>query len=127
MYLSDSQGYKPILSRATNGKLTRQEESEAEGTTDAGGKVTPIFALKPSAGETCTVRVGFGEDDTISEEKKDLQVAALRDLLQVANNGKLSFKSTAPQSYTIKAENCGDNAELNLDKIIHEYLLNPLF
>ena len=46
----------------------------------------------------------------LAKEKKDLQVAGLRDLLQVANNGAFSFKGTAPQGYTITTANCGDNA-----------------
>ena len=105
-----TKGNEPEAEQSISGKLTCQEESEAEGTTDAEGKVTLSFDLKPNADEACDVRVDFGEGDIISKEKKDLQVAALRDLLQVANNGKLSFKNTAPQSYTIKTENCGSNA-----------------
>ena len=105
-----TKGNEPAAEQSISGKLTCQEESEAEGTTDAEGKVTLSFNLKPSASETCTVRADFGEDVIFSREKKDIQVAALRDLLQVANNGKFDFKSTAPQSYKIKTENCGDNA-----------------
>ena len=48
----------------------------------------------------------------------------MRDLLQVANNGKLSFKNTAPQSYTIKTENCGDNA--GMVKWAHDNVVTPV-
>ena len=95
-----------------SGTLTCQAESKTtDGTTDAQGKVILRFSIKPSEGETCAVRVDFNldEDNIISKEKKDLQVAGLP-LLQVANDGKFSFKGTAPQGYVITTENCGDNA-----------------
>ena len=120
-----TKGNEPEAEQSISGKLTCQEESEAEGTTDAEGKVTLSFDLKPSASETCTVRVDFGEDVIFSREKKDLQVAALRDLLKVANNGKLSFKNTAPQNgYVIKTENCGDNA--GMVKWTHDNVVTPI-
>ena len=104
---------KPVeADHSLSGELTCQAESKAEGTTDAQGKVILSFTLKPSESETCAVRVDFdtGEGYRIAKEKKDLQVAGLRDLLQVANNGAFSFKGTAPQGYTITTANCGDNA-----------------
>ena len=118
-----TKGNEPEAEQSISGKLTCQEESKAEGTTDAEGKVTLSFDLKPSASETCDVRVDFGEDVIYSREKKDIQVAALRDLLQVANNGKFDFKNTAPQSYTIKTENCGDNA--GMVKWTHDHVVTP--
>ena len=104
---------KPVeADHSISGTLTCQEESKAEGTTDAQGKVILSFAIKPSESETCEVRIDFdtGAGYRIAKEKKDMQVAGLRDLLQVANNGAFNFKGTAPQSYTISTANCGDNA-----------------
>ena len=83
---------------------------------------------KPSASETCDVQVDFGEDVIFSREKKDIQVAALCDLLQAANNGEnngaFSFKNTAPPSYKIKTENCGDNA--GMVKWTHDNVVTPM-
>ena len=120
-----TKGNEPAAEQSISGKLTCQDESEAEGTTDAEGKVILRFAIQPNADETCDVRVDFGEGDIISKEKKDLQVAALRDLLQVANNGKLSFKNAPPQNgYVIKTKNCGDNA--GMVKWTHDNVVTPI-
>ena len=74
------------------------------------------------------MRVDFGEDVIFSREKKDIQVAALRDLLQAVNNGEnngaFSFKNTAPPSYKIKTENCGDNA--GMVKWTNDHVVTPI-